>query len=190
MRSQFVLRYYLRNGECISYPYGHCVNDENEPRLFRYKEECEDACFPKRGEEDGVGAKEATYATIGPILRDREDSFIVNTKTVTDSSTTTVKSSVSSENKDGAKTGALKIGANNLALIYEFGTDCERQRQSEGQRLVEGAFIPECTEDGQFRPLQCEPSGGECFCVDERGIELKYSRTAGGQKPDCESAFE
>lgn len=23
-RSQFVLRYYLRNGECVSYPYGKC----------------------------------------------------------------------------------------------------------------------------------------------------------------------
>ena len=82
------------------------MNDENEPRLFRYKEECEDACSTKRGEEGGVGAKEATYATIGPIIGDREDSFIVNTKTaVADSSTTTVKS-VSSEKKDTAKTGA------------------------------------------------------------------------------------
>lgn len=25
MRSQFVLRYYLRNGECISYPYGNYI---------------------------------------------------------------------------------------------------------------------------------------------------------------------
>ena len=24
IRSQFVLRYYLRNGECVSYPYGNC----------------------------------------------------------------------------------------------------------------------------------------------------------------------
>ena len=37
------------------------MNDENEPRLYRYKEECEDACMAK--ESDG---KEATYATVGP----------------------------------------------------------------------------------------------------------------------------
>ncbi|VDO28023.1 unnamed protein product [Haemonchus placei] len=44
-RSQFVLRYYMRNGECVSYPYGHCANDDSEPQLYRYKEECEDACI-------------------------------------------------------------------------------------------------------------------------------------------------
>ncbi|CAI5451245.1 unnamed protein product [Caenorhabditis angaria] len=44
-RSQFVLRYYLRNGECVSYPYGHCAQDPSEPTLYRYKEECEDACI-------------------------------------------------------------------------------------------------------------------------------------------------
>ncbi|CAB3399020.1 unnamed protein product [Caenorhabditis bovis] len=44
-RSQFVLRYYLRNGECVSYPYGHCASDPNEPALHRYKEECEDSCI-------------------------------------------------------------------------------------------------------------------------------------------------
>uniref|UniRef100_A0A158P8Y2 Kunitz/Bovine pancreatic trypsin inhibitor domain protein n=1 Tax=Angiostrongylus cantonensis TaxID=6313 RepID=A0A158P8Y2_ANGCA len=44
-RSQFVLRYYMRSGECVSYPYGHCANDESEPQLYRYKEECEDACI-------------------------------------------------------------------------------------------------------------------------------------------------
>uniref|UniRef100_A0A1I7YI99 Kunitz/Bovine pancreatic trypsin inhibitor domain protein n=1 Tax=Steinernema glaseri TaxID=37863 RepID=A0A1I7YI99_9BILA len=44
-RSQFVLRYYLRGGECVSYPFGHCAQDDDEPKLFRYKEECEDACL-------------------------------------------------------------------------------------------------------------------------------------------------
>uniref|UniRef100_A0A0N4Z460 Kunitz/Bovine pancreatic trypsin inhibitor domain protein n=1 Tax=Parastrongyloides trichosuri TaxID=131310 RepID=A0A0N4Z460_PARTI len=51
-RSQFVLRYYLRNGECVSYPYGHCANDENEPKLFRYKEECQDACLNKKDDSN------------------------------------------------------------------------------------------------------------------------------------------
>uniref|UniRef100_A0A1I7RSZ6 Kunitz/Bovine pancreatic trypsin inhibitor domain protein n=1 Tax=Bursaphelenchus xylophilus TaxID=6326 RepID=A0A1I7RSZ6_BURXY len=67
-RSQFVLRYYLRSGECVSYPYGHCSNDENEPKLFRYKEECEDACI---GDKEVVEHTQSpnsvqTYATMSP----------------------------------------------------------------------------------------------------------------------------
>uniref|UniRef100_A0A914HT32 Uncharacterized protein n=1 Tax=Globodera rostochiensis TaxID=31243 RepID=A0A914HT32_GLORO len=147
MRSQFVLRYYLRNGECISYPYGHCVSDENEPRLYRYKEECEDAC-PNR-------ERDATYATVGP------------------------------------KTGGQASAATPVTPLM---TVCQQQRQKatavggvEGGGLVRGAFVPECSPLGTFVPLQCEPGGTECFCVDAEGIELKHSRTKdGGQKPDCE----
>ncbi|CCG28204.1 Papilin [Caenorhabditis elegans] len=53
-RSQFVLRYYLRNGECVSYPYGHCATDPTEPNLYRYKEECEDACISNAPANLGV----------------------------------------------------------------------------------------------------------------------------------------
>ncbi|ULT92782.1 hypothetical protein L3Y34_010106 [Caenorhabditis briggsae] len=53
-RSQFVLRYYLRNGECVSYPYGHCATDPSEPNLYRYKEECEDACISNAPANLGV----------------------------------------------------------------------------------------------------------------------------------------
>lgn len=71
-RSQFVLRYHVKNGECVSYPYGgfinafwagkanaknlgHCNNDDNEPKLFRYKDECEQNCLTKRSRVEGVG---------------------------------------------------------------------------------------------------------------------------------------
>lgn len=51
---------------------GHCANDENEPRLYRYKEECEDACLGAAAStagKDGKGEQQAeqTYATIGPL---------------------------------------------------------------------------------------------------------------------------
>jgi hypothetical protein len=34
IRSQFVLRYYLRNGECVSYPYGNCFRKK---RILSHK---------------------------------------------------------------------------------------------------------------------------------------------------------
>ncbi|KAL3085166.1 hypothetical protein niasHS_010235 [Heterodera schachtii] len=158
MRSQFVLRYYVRNGECISYPYGHCVSDENEPRLFRYKEECEEQCLNKE--------RDATYATVGP-------------KT----------GGPSAPNSSTTATASASTGTTNGPL-----SACEQQRQKAsapagGGGFVKGAFVPDCTPQGAFVPLQCEPSGTECFCVDAEGIELKHSRTKGGEgapKPNCE----
>uniref|UniRef100_A0A1I8BS33 Kunitz/Bovine pancreatic trypsin inhibitor domain protein n=1 Tax=Meloidogyne hapla TaxID=6305 RepID=A0A1I8BS33_MELHA len=43
---------------------GHCASDDSEPRLFRYKEECEDACTK------GNTGKEVTYATAGLVGAD------------------------------------------------------------------------------------------------------------------------
>ncbi|CAD5225297.1 unnamed protein product [Bursaphelenchus okinawaensis] len=136
-RSQFVLRYYLRSGECVSYPYGHCSNDENEPKLFRYKEECEDSC---------IGNKEIVEATQPP-------------------------SSVQT-----------------YATMAPDKSECEKQRENKnGGGLVKGGYVPECEENGSFKPLQCEQDGLTCFCVDRSGIELPNSRCQPGQpKPDCE----
>ncbi|KAI1722806.1 kunitz/Bovine pancreatic trypsin inhibitor domain-containing protein [Ditylenchus destructor] len=152
-RSQFVLRYYLRNGECVSYPYGHCANDDNEPKLFRYKEECEDACLGTSdtrnevgelgsGRAAGVPIHEQTYATAAP-LPDESTQYEV-----------------------------LK-------------TECQRQRDR-ASGLIKGGFVPRCDSRGDFEPLQCEPDGQACFCVDREGIEIKNSRSLPGEpKPDC-----
>ncbi|EPB71358.1 Kunitz/Bovine pancreatic trypsin inhibitor domain protein [Ancylostoma ceylanicum] len=91
-RSQFVLRYYMRNGECVSYPYGHCASDETEPQLYRYKEECEDACinpppanlgFPKGSEFD------QTYGTVGPIAGESQTQAATEKVDITTETTTT-----------------------------------------------------------------------------------------------------
>ena len=41
----------------------------------------------------------------------------------------------------------------------------------------EGAscFIPQCTEDCEWEPMQCSGSTGYCWCVDENGIEIEGS---------------
>ncbi len=42
---------------------------------------------------------------------------------------------------------------------------------------------PMCRMDGGFEPVQCHHMSGECWCVDDRGIEVPGSR--GQHKPDC-----
>ncbi|XP_077997206.1 carboxypeptidase inhibitor SmCI-like [Glandiceps talaboti] len=35
-----------------------------------------------------------------------------------------------------------------------------------------GAYIPQCTDDGYFKPTQCHGSIGGCWCVDKFGNKL------------------
>uniref|UniRef100_A0A8C1CI33 Nidogen 2 n=1 Tax=Cyprinus carpio carpio TaxID=630221 RepID=A0A8C1CI33_CYPCA len=62
-------------------------------------------------------------------------------------------------------------------------TQCEQHRDSLRSRddvpLI-GAFIPQCDEDGQYRPQQCHGSTGHCWCVDSRGQERAGTRTPPG----------
>ncbi|KAF5293262.1 hypothetical protein FQR65_LT11002 [Abscondita terminalis] len=46
-------------------------------------------------------------------------------------------------------------------------------------------YIPQCKENGNYEPLQCNPSKKECWCVDYRGFEISQSRTSSENKLDC-----
>ncbi|XP_034466617.1 thyroglobulin isoform X2 [Hippoglossus hippoglossus] len=46
--------------------------------------------------------------------------------------------------------------------------------------------IPQCTEDGRFRPVQCRGRGQECWCVDAEGQEVVRTRT-NSSAPHCPS---
>ncbi|XP_051723988.1 nidogen-2 isoform X48 [Ctenopharyngodon idella] len=63
-------------------------------------------------------------------------------------------------------------------------TQCEQHRDSLQSRNGDvprvGAFIPECDEEGQYRPQQCHGSTGHCWCVDSRGQERAGTRTPPG----------
>ncbi|OXB74632.1 UNVERIFIED_CONTAM: hypothetical protein H355_010158 [Colinus virginianus] len=69
------------------------------------------------------------------------------------------------------------------ANIFEYQTDSQPLRPCELQR--EKAFtggetyIPQCSEDGQFRAVQCSRNGLSCWCVDENGIEVPGSKQNG-----------
>lgn len=48
-----------------------------------------------------------------------------------------------------------------------------------------GVYIPDCDDEGYYRPTQCHTSVGMCWCVDKHGVEMANSRTRG--KPNCEN---
>ncbi|XP_029142343.1 thyroglobulin-like, partial [Protobothrops mucrosquamatus] len=70
-----------------------------------------------------------------------------------------------------------------LASIFEYEAESQPLRPCELQR--EKAFhdgedyIPQCSEDGQFRKKQCDRKGLSCWCVDEKGIEVTGTKRSG-----------
>lgn len=67
-------------------------------------------------------------------------------------------------------------------------TECEKQRrnlQNLKQSLPAGSdiFIPSCTKDGDFLPLQCY--GTNCFCVDLNGKTIPGIRGNTGKPMQC-----
>ncbi|XP_078349655.1 thyroglobulin-like isoform X1 [Oculina patagonica] len=48
-----------------------------------------------------------------------------------------------------------------------------------------GRFVPKCEVDGSYSKIQCWPSTGYCWCVDNDGAELQGTRVRG--KPTCSS---
>ena len=46
-----------------------------------------------------------------------------------------------------------------------------------------GRFVPRCKKGGAFHEMQCHPSTGHCWCVDNYGTEQLGTRTRG--RPNC-----
>lgn len=55
---------------------------------------------------------------------------------------------------------------------YCIVSECQKQQEQKGTARIRGGFVPECTETGEFRQLQCETDAQSCFCVDSSGIEI------------------
>ena len=50
-----------------------------------------------------------------------------------------------------------------------------------------GCYIPQCTENCEWEPMQCWSSTGYCWCVDVNGVEIPGTSTPSWQGyPDCE----
>jgi hypothetical protein len=54
-----------------------------------------------------------------------------------------------------------------------------------------GCYIPQCTENCDWEPMQCWSSTGYCWCVDENGIEIEGTSIPSWEGlPDCEEHHE
>ncbi|XP_048581312.1 uncharacterized protein LOC5512067 isoform X7 [Nematostella vectensis] len=61
---------------------------------------------------------------------------------------------------------------------------CMQERMyAMGDRAIPGRYVPKCTVDGRYSPMQCHYSSGYCWCVDEFGREVPNTRIQG--KPIC-----
>ncbi|KAK9881884.1 hypothetical protein WA026_018078, partial [Henosepilachna vigintioctopunctata] len=45
-------------------------------------------------------------------------------------------------------------------------------------------YVPECDNQGYYRPVQCHSAIGMCWCVDKHGVEYANTRTQ--SKPNCD----
>ncbi|XP_078262824.1 uncharacterized protein nid2a isoform X2 [Rhinoraja longicauda] len=80
-----------------------------------------------------------------------------------------------------------------IAISEQPKTACEQQRDRleaevrlRGSQPLLGHHIPQCDEEGNFRPMQCHSSTGHCWCVYENGQEVPGSRTLPGTaQPHC-----
>ncbi|KAL2102011.1 hypothetical protein ACEWY4_003772 [Coilia grayii] len=67
--------------------------------------------------------------------------------------------------------------------ISEYQLESESRSQCELLRAAGAAqqhdHVPQCSEDGRFRHVQCSVAGSECWCVDSEGAELPGSRQNG-----------
>ena len=67
-------------------------------------------------------------------------------------------------------------------------TKCEKERQKAQQDPAVGTYIPQCTADGSFAPMQVSGSTGYCWCVDNDGNEIPGTLTPPGREmPQCAS---
>ncbi|XP_028286323.1 hemopexin-like [Parambassis ranga] len=63
--------------------------------------------------------------------------------------------------------------------LCENHRDRVRGTSPDGVPMI-GAYMPQCDEDGQYRPQQCHGSTGYCWCVNRRGQEKPGTKTPPG----------
>ncbi|KAL0178685.1 hypothetical protein M9458_027579, partial [Cirrhinus mrigala] len=54
-----------------------------------------------------------------------------------------------------------------------------------GPRPMPGQYVPTCDAQGEYDPIQCHASIGQCWCVDRNGQEISGTRTGPGRFPEC-----
>lgn len=64
-------------------------------------------------------------------------------------------------------------------------TGCQQLRYIYQQQNIGSSFIPKCSENGQFEPIQCNNETDICWCVDQQGFEIAGTRTNSFNLVNC-----
>lgn len=71
-------------------------------------------------------------------------------------------------------------------IRFHLVQSCSTAAKSIMKDLV-GNYVPQCTSEGFYKPIQCHGGSGMCWCVDKNGVEFINTRRRG--KPDCGEYF-
>uniref|UniRef100_A0AAY4CAV8 Thyroglobulin n=1 Tax=Denticeps clupeoides TaxID=299321 RepID=A0AAY4CAV8_9TELE len=58
-------------------------------------------------------------------------------------------------------------------------TSCQLHRQRVLQSENEVTMVPQCSDVGEYEPIQCDLAAGQCWCVDQEGMEIYGTRQQG-----------
>ncbi|CAH1243304.1 EFCAB14 [Branchiostoma lanceolatum] len=93
------------------------------------------------------------------------------------------------ENSDEAEENLPPVLAGKRASTDSGETKCMQARLEAQTKALIGQYVPQCTEDGRYRPLQCHASTGYCWCVDELGTTIEGTKAGRGMIPHCDESF-
>ena len=65
-------------------------------------------------------------------------------------------------------------------------SSCQREKRRGDLSRKPYRFVIKCKSSGEYESLQCWPTVGLCWCVNEKGKELLGSRMYFPWKPNCE----
>lgn len=70
-------------------------------------------------------------------------------------------------------------------VVYSADKPCEAERY---MAVFSGGFLPVCTPEGLYDPVQCHK--GECWCVSkDTGEEIANTRTYDATIPNCDCEY-
>jgi len=74
-----------------------------------------------------------------------------------------------------------------LVSVPEEQTACQKAvQEAGGVTAPPGRYVPQCDEDGEYKPIQFHSSSGHSWCVTREGVEIAGTRTPPGEPaPTC-----
>ena len=79
----------------------------------------------------------------------------------------------------------------NIVLAGNF-TKCERERIQnfkDGGENKEENYLAQCTNDGEYKRLQCNDATSHCWCVDENGKMTGWATRNETKHPSCPDLY-